>query len=133
MPALVLNALYVPYIHTFPLPTFILWTHSNYHSFVVMYNIQKYKLQLLVTLSSVLSNPASAMAATTPLYILLTWQGNVSVKYFTLLLWSTLYIKFNHLSILLKALTSIMIPLKLFTANAIVIAMLILKLFIPFP
>lgn len=44
-----------------------------------------------------------------------------------LLLQSTLYIELNNLSVLLKALTSLMIPLKLFTANAIVIVMLILK------
>lgn len=34
---------------------------------------------------------------------------------------------------LLEALKSLMIPLKLFTANATVMAMLILKQFIPFP
>lgn len=50
-----------------------------------------------------------------------------------LLLWSTIYIKFNNLSMLLKVLTSLMSPLKLFTANAIVTVMLILKQFIPIP
>lgn len=62
----------------------LLYTRSNYHLLVVTYNRQKYKPQLLVTLSCALSNQASATAATVPLYILLTWQGNVSLKHFIL-------------------------------------------------
>lgn len=45
----------------------------------------------------------------------------------TLLRWSALYIKFNKLSMLLKALACLMVPSKLFKANAIVMAMLFKK------